>query len=1472
MLLLANLTIFATPFQYNGIYYELISDTSMPGSTPSYGQPQDVRVTTPTSNGGIDSDPSMSGGSSQVFGHYSGDIVIPASFVTGNITYNVVEIGNYAFKDCINLTSVTLPNTITKIGIRAFHFAYNLSSITIPNSVQTIEWEAFRDCKSLTGIVIPDNVQTIASKTFYNCEKLSDVTIGNSVASIADDAFANCPKITNITWNAVDCESRIIFSAPRMVKSFTFGPAVTFIPDSCCQNLVNLATVRLNCTMLGYIGEKLFQNTAITSIVIPNSVSNIKKYAFAGCVNLTQVTLPSSIIKISEGVFSGSGIASAIIPERITSVEPYAYANCPNLQIVEIPKNLTTINHVFDGCNNIKQVRWNAIDCRDANFGNSVEKFTFGESVKVIPWNLCQNMTKLTSIVIPNSVEQIYTSAFDGCSSVTSLQIGSNVRKIGNYAFQGTKISNLVIPDMVDTIGSYAFANSSLLSSVVVGKNVKFIDGFAFGNCTNLKTIFNYSNLNFAPTSPSQGAIAQYATEIYNQMEKIGDFLFAHTTSYKLVAYTGNDSEITLPASFRGQEYTIAKGVFTNNQNLTSVTIPNGLTYLSDSVFAGCSNLATVSIPSSMDQIGKYAFAGCVALTEVNLGGTTLLNQNAFNGCTNLSEIIFGSTIQTIGLNAFSGCNNISAITCMASTPPVLANATVSHISPSIPVNVPAGSAPAYQAATGWQHFTNYISKGLVAATGISISEETLNMAIGDEHVLSASVLPANATFKSYTWSVSNPQVADIQSGIVYAKRAGTSVITCTSTDGGYTASCTVTVAANTVLATGLGIRYNVWDHSTCIQSNVDYNDGDTLSLMELYDSYVNVTVLPGYATNTYVDYVSSDPSVVSVKLTGHYTTGCHFSLTPHRAGVATITLNTTDGTNFTRNIIVKVTPDPTVYVTGVVVTPRTLDIATGKTDTIFATILPTNATNQRLSWFASKWGMVSVNNGVVTAKTTPGTVVVTCRTSDGSFEDSCIVNVIVPVQGVTLNKTNVNLSLNGYPTTATLRATFTPANVSNKNVIWTSEDENIATVSESGLVTATGPGTTTVTCITEDGGYTASCTVTVTGTTISVTGVSLSQSSLSLNVGESSQLTATITPANATNKNVTWSSSNSNVASVNSNGLVSAIASGHAVVTCKTVDGNYQATCSITVAEQSSIDVIDHLYMIGNLASGEWNTTSSIEMEKIGTNVFKVTETLTQPTSYFAFTSVQSSNWDVVNSNRWGGNNNDLVSPTIPGILVEGENCFTAAAGTYEFVVNLNTNVLTLTSVNPGTGDEAYAAEPTNKTTINQVMTDILFYDGVESDGLLDIVMMNNTHEINLFLFTNRLDPNCVITPGTYPINSTGNLNTVWASEGGDEQGDYPSILVTDFESIGGNTYYNTVYYLVSGTFKVEFVQGVFTATLNAKSYNGSTIKAVYTSIVDAIESNIVDTNPIKVVRDGQVLIQRGDRLYDLRGIIVEF
>ena len=302
--------------------------------------------------------------------YYSGNIVIPESVIYNGEEYIVTTICNDAFSSCEDLTSITIPNSVTSIGSYAFGYCTSLTSITIPNGVTTIEEWSFYNCNNLTSVTIPNsitniesyafaycsslhsftipnNLTTIKSYTFEYCYELSSITIPNSVTSIEKDAFKSCYNLTSVHISDVAAWCNISFRDNPF-----YNDGHVFLNNEEITNLI----IPNNVTSIS--SRAFIYCSAITSVTIPNSVKSIGESAFAGCSGLTSLSIPNSVTSIAEGTFSGcSGLTSVTIPNNVTCIGEYAFSNCINLVTVTIPNSVTTIEgYAFSGCNSIKTV------------------------------------------------------------------------------------------------------------------------------------------------------------------------------------------------------------------------------------------------------------------------------------------------------------------------------------------------------------------------------------------------------------------------------------------------------------------------------------------------------------------------------------------------------------------------------------------------------------------------------------------------------------------------------------------------------------------------------------------------------------------------------------------------------------------------------------------------------------------------------------------------------------------------------------------------------------------------------------------------------------------------------------------------------------------------------------------------------------------------------------------------------------
>jgi uncharacterized protein YjdB len=296
------------------------------------------------------------------------------------------------------------------------------------------------------------------------------------------------------------------------------------------------------------------------------------------------------------------------------------------------------------------------------------------------------------------------------------------------------------------------------------------------------------------------------------------------------------------------------------------------------------------------------------------------------------------------------------------------------------------------------------------------------------------------------------------------------------------------------------------------------------------------------------------------------------------------------------------------VPVTGVIVDPATLNLRPSDTYTLKATVSPSNATNQNVSWSSSNSNVATVDSSGVVTGVSSGTATITATTADGGYTATSVVTVTVPVTGVTVNPPTMSLVPGA---TSKITATLSPSNATNQNVSWSSSNSSVATVDSNGLVTGVSGGTATITATTADGGYTATCLVKV---TVPVTGITVNPTNLSLVPGATSRVVAVVSPSNATNQNVSWSSSNSNVAMVDSNGIVTARNLGTATIIASISNGNggtFSASCNVTVGLLSDANLTNLSISEGTLAP-TFNQTVLNYTDQVGNSVNSVTVTPT--------------------------------------------------------------------------------------------------------------------------------------------------------------------------------------------------------------------------------------------------------------------
>lgn len=443
---------------------------------------------------------------------------------------------------------------------------------------------------------------------------------------------------------------------------------------------------------------------------------------------------------------------------------------------------------------------------------------------------------------------------------------------------------------------------------------------------------------------------------------------------------------------------------------------------------------------------------------------------------------------------------------------------------------VPQGTSDNYRKS---KFSTLKVIREMSIPNSLTLNHSKLKMYKNDAITLLASFTPEDAFYKELKWESNNESIAKVnQFGEVSAVSPGIADITVSSVKNPEAkAICTV----------------SVYEHTT----GVNISD-DNIVVCINETKQLTANTLPLGTTDNEVTWASSDEEIATVDVNG--------KVTGVKPGSCIIKATTVDG-GFEAQCNVTVVQ----LAETITLNKESTSLIVGKTETLTANILPDNTTDKTILWSSSNINVATVDaNGMITAKKAGECTITATSLSNPNVTATCKVTVIQPVTGITLNKTTIEMSEVGEQNQ--LIATISPEDATEKSVTWSSTNNQICSVSATGIVTATGAGTAIVTATTVDGGLTANCVVKVLQ---HVDGLNLNKTATSLKVGESEKLQPTITPSNADNKKVIWTSSDSNVATVDTEGNVTAVKAGQVTITATSEDNTEaKATCTVTVIQ----------------------------------------------------------------------------------------------------------------------------------------------------------------------------------------------------------------------------------------------------------------------------------------------------------------
>lgn len=435
----------------------------------------------------------------------------------------------------------------------------------------------------------------------------------------------------------------------RINVSSVFIPArVRSIGDSAFNRCNALTTVTFaEGSQLKSIGVSAFYGTEhayprFKEIKIPDSVETIGNEAFYDCQNLERIALPSALQTLSNGTFSGcTALSEVTFPASLKIIERSAFSGCRNLSEVKLPASLTAIqSSVFHRCSNLKTVSYDGSLARWSQI--NVDKGFLGYSC-------------------PSLVTDDYTAQF--ISVMDDADPPPKTVTITKYT--GTE-STVILPSTINSwtvtkIGEDALKDNTTITSVTIPANVTEIGSNAFAGCTNLTSV-NYagdwSNLTIQSGNP---AVQDAANAPLFDFEFILNNTAVIVTNYK---YNGAAADVTIPSRYQGKPVTTIGHAAFFNSAVTSVTIPDSVTSISDEAFINCPKLTNISIPNSVTSIGYSAFSDCTSLKSITLPSSlSTISRALFSGCSQLTTIHIPVSVTSIGNNAFADCPSLMTVT-----------------------------------------------------------------------------------------------------------------------------------------------------------------------------------------------------------------------------------------------------------------------------------------------------------------------------------------------------------------------------------------------------------------------------------------------------------------------------------------------------------------------------------------------------------------------------------------------------------------------------------------------------------------------------------------------------------------------------------------------------------------------------------------------------------------------------------------
>ena len=625
----------------------------------------------------------------------------------------VTSVGaNICSRNCRNLQTLTLNNTLLKIGDNAFS-GCSIKELILPDSIKSIGKFSFDNCDELTKVKLSANLKTIPEQAFLGCEQLQEIKLPDNLEVIESNAFTSCRSLENIVLPSDLKKIKFgAFSNCQKLKSITLPSSLNEIGQSVFADCIRLSSLTFAEGYSNNITWGMFRNcTSLSSVIIPVGVRTIEGEAFRGCLRLQEITIGSNVDVIGDTAFNECDSLKTIYGYTGSYAETFASNNSIDFQSIgEMPEPPAPTGMKFKvGSNAIATVEedtltitgngetydecyWEDIkDSMNELDKNSIKHIIVEDGITSLGYELFRNFKNVETIQLPASLTKIKNSAFQNCRSLKNISIPEGVTEIGVGIFNDcVSLKNITfpstlkeIPDITDcedsepvpvesitlkkgiqTIGFLAFGGLSKLKNINIPDSVTTIKQSAFADCTALSNISLPDTITKIEYGAFRNCESINKIVLPNNLTSLGDDVFQNCNAeiifpakLKCIPYLGDNAVniVTIP---EGVEI-IGSGAFSNSYSLTEITLPSTITSIESGAFYGTS-ITSFNYPQNLTSISSGIFTN-TNLEEFSVPkAVTEINDQAFMGCTNLVKISIPESVKYIGTDAFKNCRNLT--------------------------------------------------------------------------------------------------------------------------------------------------------------------------------------------------------------------------------------------------------------------------------------------------------------------------------------------------------------------------------------------------------------------------------------------------------------------------------------------------------------------------------------------------------------------------------------------------------------------------------------------------------------------------------------------------------------------------------------------------------------------------------------------------------------------------------------------